>query len=731
VLEGSVRRGGDRLRITAQLIDADDGGHLWAERYDRPVDDLFDIQDEITKEIVTALRVNLTDGEEARVWARGTNNIEAWQYAIRAIETLQKFTLSSYLEARELSEKATELDPDYAFAWAVLGCTYWFEGRLDYTGGSDDKFVYADELAQRAMALDDSVPWAIGVSAVAAAPMGRYDDGIAMARRGFELYPGNADIRGFLAFALMNAGKYREAEEHIRAAMSLNPFYPTWYRIILARTLLGLDKFDEAKTLFDEVLETAPANILAWLSLAYIYGQTGRAADAGKAIAEIHQLAPNLRVSHMPKFLLINDVIFTDRFMDGLRKAGLSEGGKTEDDPSTLPAKPSIAVLPFDNMSGDPEQEFFTDGLAEDIITALSKIERMRVIARNSTFAYKGKALDLRRIAEELDVRYVLEGSVRRGGGRLRITAQLIDSTNGSHLWAERYDRPVDDLFDIQDEITKEIVTSLRVQLTDGESARVWARGTNNVEAWQIAVRAFELFMRLDSSSHLEARVLAEKATELDPNYAFAWAVLGLTYWFDGRLGYSGDTEAKFARAAELAEHAMALDDGDPWCVGLASLVAAAQNRYDEGVAIARRGIELFPGNADVRGYLGLVLMHAGNYREAVEHTRAAMSLNPFYPNWYRATLARALTFLDEFDEALTVFGEILETEKTHFLSRLFRAYIYGKSDRGADARKEVSEVRKLVPNLCVSDLPSLMMTSDAVSLERFSDGVREAGLPE
>ena len=191
--------------------------------------------------------------------------------------------------------------------------------------------------------------------------------------------------------------------------------------------------------------------------------------------------------------------------------------------------KPSIAVLPFDNMSGDPEQEFFSDGLAEDIITALSKIERMRVIARHSTFAYKGQALDLRRIAGELGVRYVLEGSVRRGGDRLRITAQLIDADDGSHLWAERYDRPVDDLFDIQDEITKEIVTSLRVKLTDGEEARVWARGTNNIDAWQFSVRAMELFREFTPSGYLEARELAERAVELDPDYAHAWAALGFT----------------------------------------------------------------------------------------------------------------------------------------------------------------------------------------------------------
>jgi adenylate cyclase len=412
-------------------------------------------------------------------------------------------------------------------------------------------------------------------------------------------------------------------------------------------------------------------------------------------------------------------------------KGESNKGAGALAEPLPLPDKPSIAVLPFDNMSGDPEQEYFSDGLAEDIITALSKVAQMRVIARNSTFAYKGQALDLRRIAGELGVRYLLEGSVRRGGDRLRITAQLIDANDGSHLWAERYDRSADDLFDIQDEITKEIVTSLRVKLTDGEQARVWARGTNNIEAWEYCVRATELFKGFTSSSYLEARASAEKATELDPDYAHAWATLGFTYWWDGRLGYTGDSDAKFARAAELAEHAMALDDSVSECIGLSTMVAAPLGRHDEGVKIARRGIELYPGSADVRAFLAFALLHAGNYREAVEHFRAAMALNPFYPNWYRNGLARTLIFLDEFDEALALSDEILRIEPAFLQAWLQRAYIYGETGREADADKAIQEVCRLAPNLRLGDVPGLLLINDARATRRFIDGLRKAGLPE
>jgi adenylate cyclase len=404
---------------------------------------------------------------------------------------------------------------------------------------------------------------------------------------------------------------------------------------------------------------------------------------------------------------------------------------QNEPKPQSSQDKPSIAVLPFDNMSGDPEQEFFVDGLAEDIITALSKIERMRVIARNSTFAYKGQALDLRRVAEELGVRYVLEGSVRHGGNRLRITAQLIDATDGSHLWAERYDRPVDDLFDIQDEMTKEIVTALRVKLTDGEVVRVWARGTNSIEAWQFAIRAWELTSGFVTSGFEEAQSLAKKATELDPEYALAWAALGCTHWMDARFDITGDSKAKFTHANELAERAMALDDSASWCIGLSAMVAAPLGRYDEGVEIARRGIELHPSNADIRSFFGFVLTNAGYYHEAEEQFRAAMSLNPFYPQWYRGSLARALLFCDEFDEAEAHLDEAIKIEPTYFPGLIFRAYVYGQTGRDAEAAKDIATVRRIAPELTCRQMPGFLLIRDEAAVDRFIEGMREAGMPE
>ena len=393
--------------------------------------------------------------------------------------------------------------------------------------------------------------------------------------------------------------------------------------------------------------------------------------------------------------------------------------------------KPSIAVMSFDNMSTNPDYQFFADGIAEDIITALSKIVQMKVIARNSTLAYRDQNVDVRQIASDLGVRYVLQGSVRSGGNRLRITAQLIDANDSSPVWAERFDRTIDDIFDIQDEITKEIVTALQVNLTDGEVAFVVARGTNDIDAWQLCVRATELFMRFNTTDYLEARKYAEQAVAKDPGYAYAWATLGFTYWWDGRLGFTGDTDAKFARAHEFAEKAMALDDTVSWVIGLSTMVAAPLGRHDDGIALARRGVELYPGNADVRAFLGFAFLHAGQYQEAAHHIRAAMAINPFYPNWYRNGLSTALRTLGEFDEALVIANEVLETEPGNISVYLTRTYVFHIQSKTAETNQAIATIRRIAPGFGLRHIPGLLLINDPEKVGQFVDVLRDAGLPE
>ncbi len=260
-----------------------------------------------------------------RVLARGTNDIEAWQFCVRAAELYIRFNPTDYLEARVLAERAVERDPNYAYAWATLGLIYWWDSRLGYTGETEAKLIRANEYAERAMALDDTLSWVIGLNVHVAVSQGREQDALAIALRGVEFNPGNADIRAFLALSLTHTEKYRESIRHLNAAMSLNPFYPNWYRYSLTRNLMILGEFEEALVILDEVLSVEPANLGSWVCKAYMFGEIGRTGEAEAAIREVGQLAPNLRLTHVPKFLVIKEATATQRIVDGLRKVGFPE----------------------------------------------------------------------------------------------------------------------------------------------------------------------------------------------------------------------------------------------------------------------------------------------------------------------------------------------------------------------------------------------------------------------
>jgi adenylate cyclase len=231
---------------------------------------------------------------------------------------------------------------------------------------------------------------------------------------------------------------------------------------------------------------------------------------------------------------------------------------------TALPEKPSIAVLPFDNLSGDPNQDYFADGITENIITALSKIPEVFVIARNSVFRYKGKPIKVQKVADDLGIRYVLEGSIQRASNRFRITGQLIDATTGHHLWAEKYDRVLEDFFAVQDEITLAIVSSLQVKLTDGEQARLRDRSTDDLEAWGLAVRGYSYWHRYTKEDNAKARELFQRAIEVDPVYAWAWTMLGFTYFIDTRYGWHRSRDESFKKMVECAQKSVFLDDMDP-----------------------------------------------------------------------------------------------------------------------------------------------------------------------
>ncbi|MDD1766797.1 MAG: hypothetical protein LUQ00_02645, partial [Candidatus Methanomethyliaceae archaeon] len=282
-----------------------------------------------------------------------------------------------------------------------------------------------------------------------------------------------------------------------------------------------------------------------------------------------------------------------------------------------LTEKPSIAVLPFANMSGDPEQEYFSDGITEDLITDLYKISGLFVIARHSVFTYKGKAAKVQEVGRELGVRYVLEGSVRKAGSRLRITAQLVDTLTGGHLWAERYDRDLKDVFALQDEVTQKIVESLAVKLTKREEDRLARRYTDNLEAYDLVLRGLEFYFRFRQETNLQAREIFQKVIDLDPEYALALARLGWTYLREWSLGWAQSPDS-LQRASELAQRAIALDDSLSDGHALLAETYLWKKRHDDAIAEAEKAVILDPNNAERMLDLGNILAYAGRPEEGI-----------------------------------------------------------------------------------------------------------------
>ena len=395
-----------------------------------------------------------------------------------------------------------------------------------------------------------------------------------------------------------------------------------------------------------------------------------------------------------------------------------------------FPNKPSIAVLPFQNMSGDPEQEHFCDGLVEDIITTLSKLAGLRVIARNSSFVYKGRSVDIREAAKQLGVRYVLEGSVRKSGNRIRITAQLIDATDGAHLWAERYDRAIDDIFAIQDEITLVLATEMQVKLTEGEQARLHYTSTTNVEAWTYWVQGMSYRRQaVTKEASNQARIFWEKALALDPASASLNAMLGFLHCLDARFGWWDDREIAIGKARAYADRALEIDFGNADAHTALSLILLMQRRHDEAVAEARKAVQLAPSAADTADLASYVLTASGIPEEAVVLSEKAMALNPTYPAVYLGILGNAYRLSGRTEQAIAAFKAYHARNPGFGLTDIVIAY--QQTGQIEEARRTAEQLLVARPNFTIAAwLNTQLDRRDRAQVEADTAALRAARLP-
>ena len=393
-----------------------------------------------------------------------------------------------------------------------------------------------------------------------------------------------------------------------------------------------------------------------------------------------------------------------------------------------LPDKPSIAVLPFENMTGDSKQEYFADGFTEQIITSLSKIPALFVISRNSSFTYKGKPVKVQQVSEELGVRYVLEGSIQKSGNRIRINVQLIDAISGQHVWAQSYDRDLKDIFGLQDEVILKITSALSVNLTAGEQARGWAEGTKSLEAYLKLMQGREYRNKGNRESIALARRMAEEAIALDPKYAEAYVLLGVTYYLEV---FQGTTRPKdvIPKATELIQKALAMNGSLAEARSSLGVLYSWSGRYDEGIAEAERGVELDPNSGQANYNLALVLRWAGKSKEAIPVLQKAIRLEPMAPDNYNRQLALSYFQTGDCKEAIAMCEKGIKRQPDNLVSRVTIAAVYGSCGREAEARKEATEVLRINPKFTVESFMGNTPYKNPSDRDRMVQGLRKAGL--
>jgi adenylate cyclase len=557
ILEGSIQKSGNQLRVTAQLIDALSGHHLWSEVYDREMRNLFGLQDEITKKIMVSLQVVLSGSEDARVFSKSTDNLEAWKYFIKGKELFENFIEQDNAKAREHFKTALELDPQYVSAMSYLGNTHVQDAMNGWSDSPSASFSRAFELAQKGLVLDDQNPIVHALLGQASLFQRQYEKAITEGKLAISLDPNFTIGCGVLGFILSHCGEFDEAIPILKKGYRLNPSLDPSFLTYLAKSYIFLERYEEAlevcKQMEEHVLNgrLVGPKYVPPLYYSWIYQELGREEEARAYMAEALKRKPDLSLEWLKGLSPYKDPAHLQQALDAFRKAGMPEKP-----PGAIREKPSIAVLPFDDLSPEKDQEYFVLGLSEEILSCLSKIPGLHVTSKTSSFAFKNTDKTIKEIAEILGREYILEGSVRKAGNALRITAQLIHVADDRHLWSENYDRElkVKDIYAVQKDIATAVADELKVTLGIGSLKQLG--GTENIEAYELYLLASGQQNTLEYDRALKS---IDAALALDPEFANAWALKAEIHLFLITFGPSIRSDLERNAALSAAQKAIEL----------------------------------------------------------------------------------------------------------------------------------------------------------------------------
>jgi TolB-like protein/serine/threonine protein kinase/Tfp pilus assembly protein PilF len=658
VIEGSIRQAGSTLRISAKLVDTDSGANLWAETFERPFhpEAVFELQDDLVPRIVSAVGdahgiLPHTMSELLR--GKGPDQLTPYEAVLRSFGYGYRRTPEEHAAVRAALELAVEQAPRYADAWAMLALVYVDEQAHGYNL-RPDPLGRALQAARRAAEAAPSNAMAYNALAWATFFRKEFRAFRTAAEQSITLNPLNSPTLAGLGAMTAYSGDWERGCALVERALQLNPRHPGWYWLPLFYNAYRNGDYRDAVNLAHKF--NLPDFFVTHEALAAAYGQLGELDEAGQALREMLRLKTDYAATGRERLEKWFDAEFVEHLMDGLQKAGLDIAtgvqpkGETPTAETSGPAvsmAPSIAVLPFTNMSADRENDYFSDGLSEEIINALTRLPGLRVIARTSAFRFRGEQ-DLRKVGETLGVRNVLEGSVRRAGQQLRITAQLVDVADDSHIWSERFDREMTDVFEIQDEIAGAIVNKLHLSLGASEPAR---RQAANVAAYEALLEARHHFSQFTPMGAERALVCLGRSLSLDPDYPDALVMhafyhLMMAYMF-------ADPREALPNTRALAERALQLDPYHGEAQAAVAVVAVTLDHdWSASEPLFRRALALAPASARVHELYGLCyLLGKGRQDEALAELDLAIELDPLSA-LYAGNRGRVLTCSRRFAEA-------------------------------------------------------------------------------
>jgi TolB-like protein/Tfp pilus assembly protein PilF len=740
VLEGSIQKAGDRIRVTAQLVNTSRGEHIWSEKYDRDMEDIFAIQDEISGSIVAKLKPRLLPEEKDKPSKHEGVNLKAYDLYLKGLFFSKKLTEEGLHKAIEYFDQAIQEEPNYALAYAGLANSY--HSLVTHRAyDPNEATIKAKEAALKALAIDDNLPEAhaslgfikttydwdwegaekefrkaidLNPGCISAHQYfsvhllwrGRFDEALLEIRQAQRLDPLSLSINRSLGTILVYAGQLDDAEDVLRKTVEMDSGFPLLHQQLgilyferqmyeeamvefrkereindapgtdawIGKTYARMQEKDKAIELLNDLLERSKTAYVQPAFLAFMYVALGEKDKAFELFDEAYRKR-GFSLCWLKIHLALDSIRSDPRYKALLVKMGLAKPDATV--PMIEPS-PSIAVMPFVNMSADPEQEYFCDGLSEDLINALTQIADLRVIARTSAFSFKGKNVKMQEIGKELNVATVLEGSVRKAGNRLRITAQLVETAAGHHLWSEQYNREMDDVFAIQDEITHAIVGKLKPTLLAGEEKKLAKRQTVDLEPYNLYLKGRYFFNKVTEEGFKKATEYFERAIKMDPDYALAYAGLADSY-ISIPINTPLSSKAFFEKGKELALKALEIDEelGEAHA-SLGYINTAFDWDWKGAEKEFKRAIELNPGYALAHHWYALYLGVMERFEESIREAYIALELDPLSLVMNRI-VGMVLAMAGESDRAIEMLKKTVEMDPLFSNVHLALGFVYSQ----------------------------------------------------